>query len=216
MKHLLLDLDGTLTDPREGIVRCFQHAMRAVGREPPDAPGLERFIGPPLGATFRTLLATTDPEIVGRAIAAYRERFASEGLFENRIHPEIPAALRKLRHAGLTLHVVTIKPRVFAERILDHFGLSTHMQGLDAPELSELLPSKTALVAAAISRQDLDRAEACMVGDRAEDVLAARNNGIRSIAVTWGYGSRAELTDAGPDLMVDSVGELLAYAGAAN
>lgn len=214
MKYLLLDLDGTLTDPREGIIRCFQHAIRTLGREPPDAPGLERFIGPPLGRSFQELLETTDSAIIGEAISAYRARFASEGLFENQVHPEIPRALKTLRDAGLTLHVVTIKPRVFAQRILDHFGLAPHLRGLYAPELSELVPDKTSLVAAAISRERLDPAETCMVGDRADDVLAARHNGIRAAAVTWGYGSRTELEGAGPDRMIDSVAELLAYAGA--
>ena len=215
MKHVLLDLDGTLTDPREGIVRCIQHAMQTLGRASPVPSELERYIGPPLGRSFQELLSTTDSQIVAEALSAYRVRFASEGLFENRVYPGVPHALETLRNAGLTLYLVTVKPRIYAERIVDHFDLAAYLRAVYAPELAELVPDKTSLVASALSREGLDRAETCMVGDRADDVAAARNNGIRAVAVTWGYGSRAELEHAGPDLIVDSVTELIAYAGVA-
>jgi phosphoglycolate phosphatase len=214
-KNILLDLDGTLTDPREGIVRCIQHALHTLGRESPDASELERYIGPPLGRSFQELLGTTDSELVADALSAYRARFTSEGLFENRVYPEIPHALEALCRAGRMLYLVTVKPRVFAQRILDHFQLAAHLRAVYAPELTELLPDKTSLVASTLSREGLDPASACMVGDRADDMLAARKNGIRTLAVTWGYGSRAELESAGPDFIVDSVPELLACMGIA-
>ena len=207
--HVFFDLDGTLTDPRDGIVRCIAHALATLDRPVPSERALERFIGPPLARTFEILLDTTDGALVRSAIDAYRARFTATGILENRVYPEIPGALALLASRGVTLCVVTSKPTVFARRILDHFGLSAYFAAVYGPDLDDTSYTKSTLVGRALATERLAPDAAVMIGDRAEDVEGARTNGVRSIGVTWGYGSRAELEAAGADAIVCSVPELL-------
>ena len=211
--HLFLDLDGTLTDPRDGIVRCIVHALTVLNKPIPADQGLERFIGPPLARTFETLLGTTDEAVVGSAIDAYRERFGSIGIVENRVYPEIPSALAALADRGLTLCLVTSKPMAFARRILDQFDLSRYFARIYGPELDDTGCTKASLVARALATERVAPAAAVMIGDRGEDVEGAKANGVRSIGVTWGYGSHEELDAAGADQIVSSVPELLVCVG---
>jgi len=207
--HVFFDLDGTLTDPRDGIVRCIAHALATLDRPVPSERALERFIGPPLARTFEILLDTTDGTLVGSAIEAYRARFTATGILENRVYPEIPGALALLASRGTTLCVVTSKPSVFARRILDHFGLSSYFTRVHGPDLSDTSYTKATLVGRALESERLLPCAAVMIGDRADDIEGARANGVRSIGVTWGYGSRAELDAAGADVIVGAVPELL-------
>jgi phosphoglycolate phosphatase len=207
--HVFFDLDGTLTDPRDGIVRCIAHALATLDRPVPPDRDLERFIGPPLARTFELLLDTTDAALVGSAIEAYRARFTSTGIFENRVYREIPGALAQLATRGVTLCLVTSKPTVFARRVLDHFRLSPYFARVHGPDLDDTTYTKATLVARALEAGRLPPHAAVMIGDRAHDIEGARTNGVRSIGVTWGYGSRAELEAAGADVVVDDVSELL-------
>ena len=211
--HLFFDLDGTLTDPRDGIVRCIVHTMTVLKKPIPADQALERFIGPPLARTFETLLGTTDEAVVRSAIDTYRERFGSIGIFENRVYPEIPSALAALGDRGRTLCLVTSKPTVFARRILDQFDLSRFFARIYGPELDDTRCTKASLVARALATERVAPAAAVMIGDRGDDVEAARANGVRSIGVTWGYGSREELDAAGADQVVSTMQELLACIG---
>ena len=212
--QLFLDLDGTITDPRDGIVRSISHALAALNRPIPAESSLERFIGPPLARVFETLLDSTDPALVGSSIEAYRERFSTVGIFENRVYPEIPAALAALTRRGFSLLLVTSKPAVFARRILDHFELAPYFTGVYGPGLEERKYTKGTLVSRALAAGAIAPAAAVMIGDRKDDIEGARENGVSSIGVTWGYGSREELELAGADRIVDSVPELLSMLGA--
>jgi len=209
--HLFFDLDGTVTDPREGIVRCISHALTVLKRSVPPPEELQRFIGPPLAQTFQTILGTTDEALVRSAIASYRERFTSIGIFENQLYPDIPAALALLTQRAFTIHLLTSKPKIFALRILDHFGLSASFASVYGPELNDLHGSKASLLRQALATEAVDAKSAVVIGDRREDVLAARDNGARSVGVTWGYGSREELENAGADRIVGSVSELVSW-----
>ncbi len=196
---MLLDLDGTLTDPRAGIVRCLRYALERLERPCPAEAVLASYIGPPLRGTFQTLLATSDRALIERAMELYRERFADVGLYENEIYEDIPAALAALARAGHRLFVATTKPVVFAERIVRHFALDQHFAGVYGPTLDGRLDDKAELLAHLLRAERLTAAEVVMVGDRHADVVAARTNGIRSIGALWGYGSREELLAAGAD-----------------
>lgn len=196
---MLLDLDGTLTDPRAGIVRCIRHALDGLGRPSPGDEALAAGIGPPLRGTFARLLATSDATLVERAMTLYRERFATVGLFENEVYADVPDALAALAAGGWRLFVATAKPAVYAERIVRHFALDRHLAGVYGPDLAGRLDDKAELLAHLLARERIPAARVVMVGDRAHDVLAARANGLRSIGVLWGYGSRDELIGAGAD-----------------
>lgn len=208
---LFFDLDGTLTDPRPGIVGCLQYALDRLGRPVPEEAALLWCIGPPLPDSLAAL--TGSPEAAAEALVHYRERFATLGLFENAVYPGIPELLARLRDEGRRLQLATSKPRVYAERILEHFGLAPFFERSFGAELDGRLGRKPELLAHALAETGADPATAVMIGDRRHDVEAARACGLESIGVLYGYGSEAELRDAGAGRLaatVEALGGLLA------
>lgn len=206
MTIALLDLDGTLTDPKAGITRSIQYALERLGRPVPDADALTWMIGPPLISGFTTLLG--GPEEAPEAVRLYRERFGTVGLFENEVYPGIPATLAGLQDAGVRLFVATSKPHVFARRIIEHFGLSRFFREVYGSELDNRNADKRDLIRHILDREGFDPAEAVMIGDREHDAIGARHNGLSAIGVTWGYGSPQELLAAGVARLVDRPGDL--------
>lgn len=213
LANLLLDLDGTLTDPKLGISRCIQHALTALGVDAPHADALEWCIGPPLRQSFGQLLATTDAALIEQAASLYRQRFAEIGLFENRVYDGIPEALTALQAQGFRLFLATSKPRIFAEQILDHFSLADAFDGVHGSELSGRLTDKPSLVAHILASEGLRPEQTMIIGDRKYDILGGRANGIRVGAVTYGYGSMEELQAENPDRFFDSPEQLAGWGG---
>lgn len=212
VRNILFDLDGTLTDPGEGIVRCFQYALGRLGRPCPPADDLFRFIGPPIRPAFGEILQSQDAGLIERAVAAYRERFASVGLYENRVYDGVPEALDGLRAAGCRLYVATSKPQLYAEEVLRHFSLDAYFDDVQGNEPDGRLDDKAELVRELVERRGLAAGESMMVGDRRHDVAAAKSNGLRCVGVTYGYGSEEELASAGADHIVGgpgAIGELI-------
>jgi phosphoglycolate phosphatase len=207
-RAVLLDLDGTLTDPRPGIVGCIRHALQGLAHPCPPDDELVACIGPPLRGTFGSLLATTDPAVIERAMALYRERFADVGLYENVVYAGIPSALDELGGVGGRLFVATSKPAVFAERIVRHFGLAHHFAGVYGPDLDGRFDDKADLLRHLLATERLDPGGVVMVGDRYADIRAGSANGVRSIGVLWGYGSREELLEAGAAAVCAAPAEL--------
>jgi phosphoglycolate phosphatase len=210
LQHLLFDLDGTLTDPGDGITACLAHALAAMGQSAPPRATLERCIGPPLADSFGWLLERPSRQRVNRAIAAYRQRFERVGYLENRLYPWIPDLLCQLRQQGFTLSVATSKPRTYGQRIVAHFGLASHFVEVFGAELDGRRSDKTSLLQHALRSLATAPVEAVMIGDREHDVRGAHANGLLAIGVTWGYGSPPELEEVGADRIVDSAPALVA------
>jgi len=208
---VVFDLDGTLTDPVVGITRCIQHALAALGESTPPSSTLARFVGPPLRGTFATLLGTEDEEILSKAIRLYRERFEAVGMLENAPYPDVPGMLEALRRRSHRLWVATSKPEIYAKQILEHFGLDRSFERIYGSELSGHNSDKADLLRCLLRTEDLVPASVCMVGDRAQDVLAAHENGVTAVAVLWGYGTMDELEAAAPHKIVRSAAELCEY-----
>jgi len=207
--HLLFDLDGTLTDPKQGILGCIRHALRALDIDIDPHTRLEPCIGPPLRDSFRRLCgAHSSAERIEAAVSLYRERFATLGLFENRVYDGIPRCLQELRASADTLHLATSKPAVYARRIVAHFALEPHLDGVYGSELDGRLGDKTELIAHIVERENLAPEKTVMIGDRSFDMIGARNNGMLAIGVLWGYGSAGELEQAGADYLCASPREL--------
>lgn len=206
--NLLFDLDGTLTDPALGITRCLAHACERVGVPVPPQEQLARYIGPPLHQTFRQLLDTQDDALVGSAVAAYRERFTTIGLYENTLIDAVPAVLERLQTSGHRLWVATSKPHVYANRIIDHFNLRPFFLKVYGAELDGTRAGKADLLRHLLDTEALQSSDTLMIGDREHDVLGARAVGVRTIAVRWGYGSIDELTAARPGWLVEHPHEL--------
>jgi phosphoglycolate phosphatase len=195
--NLLFDLDGTLSDPRQGIVNSILYALQRLEQPLPLAGTLERYIGPPLRDAFAELLQTDDYERIERAVALYRERFAGEGLYENTLYPGIGAVLNELQAHGATLFVATSKPVVYAEKIIDHFNLSGFFRRIYGSELDGTRSAKSELIEYILAEESLTPAAALMIGDRKHDVIGAAKNAVPAIGVLWGFGSREELLQAG-------------------
>jgi phosphoglycolate phosphatase len=192
---LFFDLDGTLTDPKPGITGSIQYALGKLGRPVPSQHELAWCIGPPLRASFVTLLGGEDH--ADRAVTLYRERFGDVGLFENSVYPEIEPVLAKLSQSGFRMFVATSKPHVFARRIIDHFDLAHHFEHVFGSELDGTRVHKADLLSFALEQTGVDASRSLMIGDRSHDVLGAKANGMDAIGVTYGYGSREELIAAG-------------------
>jgi len=199
---LLVDLDGTLTDPVEGIVGCFRLALEALGRSPPPAAELSWIIGPPLRRSFAHILGGAGD--VEEALRVYRERYSTAGLFEATVYAGAADALADLRAAGVRLFLCTAKPIVFAERILTRFDLGRHFEAAYGSELDGRFDDKGELIARILDEQELESDECCMWGDRKHDVMAASRHGIPTIGALWGYGGADELRAAGAAVLCDS------------
>ena len=199
---LLVDLDGTLTDPAEGIIGGFRLALEALGRSAPPAAELHWIIGPSLRLSFAEALnGEGDPE---EALKIYRRRYSTVGLFEASVYDGVKEALADLRAAGTRLFLCTAKPLVYAERILAHFELEHHFEAAYGDELGGRFQDKADLIAHILEREGLDANDCCMWGDRKHDVLAASRHGIPTIGALWGYGGAAELRAAGAAALCES------------
>ncbi|HKO50727.1 MAG TPA: HAD hydrolase-like protein [Polyangiaceae bacterium] len=207
--HLLFDLDGTLTDSRPGILASMRHALTTLGLALPTDETLSRYIGPPTHDSFRELLGSNDPELNARAIATYRQRYSKLGLFENSVYPGVAHGLHALRAAGIPLLVVTSKPEVYANTIIDHFDLRQYFGHVYGSELTGERSNKGELIAHVLKSEGIAQAQAWMIGDRLHDIVGAKQNGLRSAGVLWGYGSRAELRAAGADTLFETMPELV-------
>lgn len=202
---ILFDLDGTLTDPAEGIVNSILYALEKMGIEETDREKLLPFIGPPLAESFRVYYGFSQDEAT-RAVTYYREYYADKGIFENRLYPGIPEFLAALNQAGATVALATSKPEVYAEQILQHFGIASQFDFIGVSLLNGQRVQKGEVIAYVLSALPA-RSEnsVLMVGDRKHDVIGARENGLPCAGVLFGYGGREELTEAGAVYLADSV-----------
>jgi len=206
---VFFDLDGTLTDPKIGITASIQHALEKLNLPVPTQDELTWCIGPPLRASFVALLG--GEEHADRAVALYRERFGDTGLFENELYAGIEEALTAVAASGRKLFVATSKPHVFADRIIDHFGLRKYFGRVFGSELDGTRVDKSELLRYALEETATDPASTVMIGDRKHDMIGAANNGMSAIGVLYGYGSRDELTKAGAAHLCKSPGEIPGY-----
>lgn len=211
---ILFDLDGTLTDPKLGITRCIQFALSELGYRPPDADELHWCIGPPIKDSFSLLLKTLDDTVLEQAISLYRSRFATIGLFENSLYPQILKILDAIRFAGYKTFVATSKPHIYAKQIIDHFGLSLLFNGVYGSELDGTRSVKGDLIYHILVTEQLLPSHVVMVGDRSHDMIGAKHNHLTAIGVTYGYGTEEELKTHGADLIAyspDDIPKLLVH-----
>ena len=206
--NLLFDLDGTLTNPFSGITKCIGYALDMLGKQSPPRESLHWCIGPPLKESFAKLLASDDDAITAKAVAFYRERFSTVGLFENEVYDGIPEALEALQKNGHTLYVATSKPAVYAERIMAHFDLQRYFKCVFGSELDGTRSDKTSLISHILKREWIAPSETSMVGDRVHDIVGATQNGVYGFGVLWGYGTKDELENSGARALFKTPREL--------
>lgn len=213
-EYILFDLDGTLTDPKLGITSSVQYALGALGIEEPSLDKLEPFIGPPLADSFREFYGLNEEQIV-TAIAKYRERFQDKGIYENEIYPGIDAMLAALKADGKKLAIASSKPTPFVERILDYFAIRVYFDVIIGSNMDGTRSKKEEVVEEALRQlvpagmtPAQKKVAVAMVGDRRFDIEGAKEHGITSVGVTFGYAPEGELEQAGADFIVDTVDAL--------
>lgn len=204
-KYLLFDLDGTITDSETGITRCVAYALNYFGIQVNDLRELSPFIGPPLLDSFKDFYNFTDEQAT-IAVAKYRERYADKGILENELYPGIEELLADAQKNGKTVILATSKPEIFAKRILDHFGLSDYFSFVAGSGLDGSLHTKTDVINYILqSNQMINLESVVMIGDRKHDIIGAKNIGIDSIGVLYGFGDYKELSDAGADHIAEDI-----------
>jgi phosphoglycolate phosphatase len=205
--NILFDLDGTLTDPRKGIINSIIYALEKLAIEEDNIHELESFIGPPLRESFMSRYNLSE-SLADKAITLYREYFAIKGIFENVIYPGVPDLLESLFNQKYHLFVATSKPTIFAEKIIGHFNFNKYFIDVVGSNLDNTRTDKAEIIAHLISAHRLQAESTIMVGDRKHDITGAKTNLIKSVAVTYGYGSLDELTLHEPDFIVNNCTEL--------
>jgi len=207
-KYILFDLDGTLTDPKIGITKSVQYALKECGIMVANTDDLCPFIGPPLRESFKKFYGFDD---VGAedAVVKYREYFSEKGIYENTIYDGIVEMLQALKSTHKILILATSKPTVYAEKILEHFNIYDYFTFISGSELDGSRSKKSEVIQYALEQSNIsDLNDIVMVGDREHDILGAKEIGISSIGVLFGYGDSNELNKAGADIIVGSVKEL--------
>ena len=207
-QNVLFDLDGTLTNPEEGIVNCFQYALQKMGRSSISRSVLSSYIGPPARIVFSNLIESNDEAKIEKAIEYYRERFSIKGMYENQVYSGISELLRLLKSNNTSIFVATSKPKIFAEKILKHFKISDYFNKIYGPQLNGRNENKIELVRELMEDNELDPLKTIIVGDRKFDIEAGKSNKISSCGVTYGFGSLDELLSAQPDKICSTVAEL--------
>ena len=212
--HIFFDLDGTLTDPKEGITNSVAYALASFGiHEDPDR--LTPFIGPPLIDSFMEFYHFDLPT-AQNAVEKYREYFSQKGIFENKVFSGSQPLLAQLKAAGKTVCLATSKPEVFARQILEHFHMDGYFDQIVGSCLDGTRTKKGEVIEEVFTRlgeKCPDKARCVMVGDRLHDIHGAQENGLDSIGVTFGYGSQEELTQAGATHIAHSFEELAQILG---
>ncbi|EEI92906.1 HAD hydrolase, family IA, variant 1 [Sphingobacterium spiritivorum ATCC 33300] len=204
-RNLLFDLDGTLTDPFEGITKSIAYALEHFDIETTDLNTLKPLIGPPLKQSLIEIYHF-DEQKADEGVAKYRERFADKGLFENILFEGIPELLASARSKGYKLYLATSKPTVFATQILNHFHLDQYFEFVGGSELDDSRPTKTHVIEYVLQENNIQNlTETLMIGDRKHDIIGAKNTGLDSVGVLYGFGDQEELSHAGATYIAEDI-----------
>ena len=207
----IFDLDGTISDPAVGIGRSLNFALQHYGYPAIRESDVSQFIGPPLDQSFASIVGSSSPEHIGALVAKYRERYADLGYAENVIYPGITEALRALDAVDMPLGLCTSKRADFADSILRLFGIRQYFRFISGDDIGVRKSDQLA----SLLTKGVIATSSIMIGDRAVDILAAKANDLKSVAVLWGHGSLAELRGASPDALLEFPHELMGLANAA-
>jgi phosphoglycolate phosphatase len=208
IRNVLFDLDGTLVDSSLTISTCIDYALARLGEESVAGAPVTALIGTPLLDIFRNTFRLTEQQ-AELAIGHYREHYDRLGQAGSKVYDSVDQVLDDLGRQGYRLFIATVKPTPVAEKVLSDLKLRAYFEGIAGASMGHERREKTGIIAYALEKFDLDPVQSLMVGDRSQDVLGAKDNGMASIAVTYGFGSRDELDAALPDHIVGHSSEIL-------
>lgn len=209
-KTILFDLDGTLTESGEGIMKSVQYALEKIGKREDNLDNLRVFIGPPLLEQFISY-ASIDKETAKLCVKYFRERFSTKGIFENKLYPNVEYVLKTLKDKGYLLAVSSSKPEFFVLQILEYFNIKKYFDEVVGSTLDEKRTAKSEVIYETLNRMNLlnNREYVLMVGDRKHDIIGANSQDIDCLAVSYGYGSISELKNSKPLEIINSIDEIL-------
>ena len=208
-KIIMLDLDGTLMDSGEGIMKCAAHALGKMGIAVEDWHSLRRFVGPPLEDSFKEFYGFSDEE-AHMAVMAYRERYFSVGRLEQRPYEGVMEFLAELKGLGMTLCLATSKMMLQSMFVTEHFGLSQYIDHVFARDDAGRLHTKSDVISSGLNTLHVeDKSGILMIGDRKFDIIGAKECGLDSVGVLYGYGDRDELEKAGATYICKDFNEIL-------
>ena len=207
MEYILFDLDGTVTNPQEGITNSVKYALEYFGIHIEDNSTLNKYIGPPLRQSFMEYAGLSEEQShIG--MMKYREYFGPKGIYENKVYEGIPELFEKLKSEGKKMILATSKPWIYAEIILEKFDLKKYFDFVAGSEMNGVRTNKADVIKYAIDKYNIPINNAVMIGDREHDIIGARKNGLMTIGVLYGFGNKGELKSAGADYIAESVENL--------
>ena len=201
---LLFDLDGTISDPLDGIAHCLNFALESFGYQTHPRSELCKYIGPPLDLTFIKLVNNDDQALIVKLVTKYRERFSAIGYTENFLYPHIKDVIHTLQKQSIPMAICTSKPEHFARKILEHFQLIEPFQFISGGDVG--IEKWQQIVE--LKKHNFVDERTIMIGDRNVDIAAAKHSGLKSAGVLWGYGSMEELSVENPDYLLHNVTDL--------
>lgn len=212
-KYILFDLDGTLTDSGLGIINSVKYALKHFNIEAESDEELRKFVGPPLRESYMKLYNFTESQ-ADEGLKVFREYFEKQGMFENAVYEHIEAVLKELKRSGKVLIIATSKPEVYSIKILKHFNLDKYFNIIAGSDFEETRVKKADIIKYALGQlkeadKDFSKNDCVMIGDREHDIIGAKENGIKSIGVLYGYGDVIELTQARADYIAKEPKDLL-------
>jgi phosphoglycolate phosphatase len=206
--NIIFDLDGTLVDSSPGIIKCMHYAFDTLEIDRRPAEAISKVIGPPLHVMISMLLDTDDSALIQEAVLHFRNRYRQYGIVELNLYLGVIELIDELKNSGKTLSICTSKPQIFAEQILNNFGIFDSFTNIIGSLETSQDNSKNQLLSKVIHLGNYELNDTVMIGDRAEDADAAHENNIESIGVTYGYGEYADLENANCAFIFDSIEDL--------
>ena len=201
--NIIFDLDGTLSDPKEGIYNGIRFALNQLNQQIPPESDFASFVGPPLRVVFAKLITPNSDDHIEKAVSLYRQNYGQSGLKQHILYEGVPEMLQNLENAGYNLFVATSKPIPFAGPILDQLGIKSYFKGIYGSDLNGKNDNKADLIADLLNNENLRPEHSIMIGDREHDIIGAKKNDMTALGVTYGYGSESELVEAGADMVLN-------------
>lgn len=204
---IIFDLDGTISDSKEGITKSVQYALEKKGIIEDNLDNLNHFIGPPLKAEFMRAYGFTEDEAM-EAVALYRERYIPIGIYEATMYDNADTEIKRLKDAGKFIALATSKPQPLAETVIEHFGLTKYFDAIKGADMIGPIQTKDQVIGELLKEHNIDKKQCVMIGDTCFDVDGAKKMGINTIGVSFGFGDAAEMKEHGALCVVDSFAEL--------
>ncbi|MBQ9516545.1 MAG: HAD-IA family hydrolase [Eubacterium sp.] len=208
---LIFDFDGTICDTGEGIKKCAHFALESFGIDAPEWDELDYFIGPPLLVTFQEKFGKS-PQEADELVKKFRERYSTTGLFESNLYDGVYNLLKSLKSDGFKLGIASSKPQTFIEKLLNHFGIIDLFDSICGVSFQADCEPKPSIIARCVEELGASVQNTFMVGDTRYDIDGAKENGLRSIGVLWGYGTKFELIESGADFILENPQDVEAVA----